>query len=616
MMEKPAGSGIWQHKLVHLLIVVVAIGVLLASFQFIFPGLNSFIALIAGSVITAGIIVFDLVISRQGWTGHNTNRGNQVVSPLGAEEIEYMEARLEMIRRLNKHLIEAKDEKEIISFTVDLIGDLTKAEGITFVPFDEYGLPLPAVIKGTMPEQELLAWAEHINSPETRSDCEACRTLHSSSGTTCPLQTQATIIAPEIYCLPIQREGDTLGMLNIYLPTMTPFTDKTRDFLEGVLYEMTIAAEAIRLRNQETALLRQLQLARSVKVSLSTSLSDLLDQIQNIMEPYFAVLVIRPADSGPIPQVFTRGCISSQLPPYVQDLLFKVFEDEQSIICENIEEESTFPSGKGSIIATPISLSASPAAGVLGIGIRFPFRFHSEHLLILQMVGVQIAQLIEQERKMVELEFQAVKKERTRLAREIHDGLAQTLAVLKLQTGQMQNYLARKDLAKLGQTLKLNHRTLASAYIDIRQSIDNLRLFPQESLYQWLEQIVDDFTRITDLEITLNLVESKTTSNLSAEIQAQLIRIIQETLSNIRKHAKATHVWISINEWNGDLIIEVRDDGQGFEPEDIPSISQYGLRGMRERSELIGADFQITSHLQQGTTVSLHVPIPFSETQI
>lgn len=359
--------------------------------------------------------------------------------------------------------------------------------------------------------------------------------------------------------------------------------------------------------------MHQLYIPQPTKANMSTSLNELLDHIQTIMDPDFAVLLLCLSEVGQGLQVLTRGQIPSQLPSYLHDLFVKILKDEQSVIYEKVNDSDTFPSGQGSIIATPILLSGGGSAGVIGIGIKHPHKFHREQLLLLQMVGVQITQLVEQERAISKLEIQAVKKERTRLAREIHDGLAQTIAVLKLQTGQMQNYLARKDFRKLNQTIKLNHQTLADAYSEIRQSIDNLRLVPQENLHQWLEQIAEDFLRVNGINIDLDITESQATANLSSEIQVQLIRIIQESLSNIRKHAHAAHVWISINEWNGDLVLEIRDDGMGFSPEDIPTFSQYGLRGMRERAELIGADFQITSQLGSGTTISVHVPIPYGE---
>jgi signal transduction histidine kinase len=93
------------------------------------------------------------------------------------------------------------------------------------------------------------------------------------------------------------------------------------------------------------------------------------------------------------------------------------------------------------------------------------------------------------------------------------------------------------------------------------------------------------------------------------DIKAQLTRIVQEALTNIRKHAQACTVSISAFERESDVVIEVKDNGHGFAPEDVDMVSQYGLRGMRERAESIGADFQVISALGMGTTIRLQIPI-------
>ena len=90
--------------------------------------------------------------------------------------------------------------------------------------------------------------------------------------------------------------------------------------------------------------------------------------------------------------------------------------------------------------------------------------------------------MIESERTREVLEYAIVMQERNRLAREIHDGLAQTLAYLKLQTAQMQRALALNDLPTLKGLLDQNYVSLADAYLDARQAIDNLRLNPQHSM--------------------------------------------------------------------------------------------------------------------------------------
>ena len=102
-------------------------------------------------------------------------------------------------------------------------------------------------------------------------------------------------------------------------------------------------------------------------------------------------------------------------------------------------------------------------------------------------------------------------------------------------------------------------------------------------------------------------------SGLPADVQVAIYRVCQEALNNIRKHAQAEQVWVSCLETGGDLVLEVRDDGIGFSSEDLPGPSQYGLRSMRERAELIGADFQVICEPQGGTTVRVRLPLTAQE---
>jgi len=103
---------------------------------------------------------------------------------------------------------------------------------------------------------------------------------------------------------------------------------------------------------------------------------------------------------------------------------------------------------------------------------------------------------------------------------------------------------------------------------------------------------------------------------IEPEIQAQLLRIVQEALSNVRKHSQASQVRVEVRNWKGMLILEISDNGVGFSAEDVPEFSRHGLRGMRERAELIGADFQVISKPQAGTTIRVHLPLKQEEAPV
>lgn len=206
-----------------------------------------------------------------------------------------------------------------------------------------------------------------------------------------------------------------------------------------------------------------------------------------------------------------------------------------------------------------------------------------------------------------QLEYKAILDERTRLAREIHDGLAQTLAFLKLESARMQAYASKGDVAAVKRMLEACDKTLSDAYLDARQAIDDLRHIPDESLADWLELTAADFKTLTGIEVDVSDVYLRHV--FSPGVQAQLVRIVQEALTNIRKHAQAGAVTISMLERGEAIVLEVYDNGRGFAPEQTQPASQYGLRSMRERAESIGADFQIISRPGAGTTIRLHIPI-------
>lgn len=206
-------------------------------------------------------------------------------------------------------------------------------------------------------------------------------------------------------------------------------------------------------------------------------------------------------------------------------------------------------------------------------------------------------------------------EERARLAREIHDGLAQTLGFLKLKMAQMKSYAEQGDYDRLTEIIPVCHDTLADAYQEVRQAIDGLRIGSNGSgLESWLRQTVAEIQENSGFEI--QICDPVDDVNLPPEVHAQLIRIVQEALNNIRKHSGAKQAWVSCYEADGDLILEVRDDGKGFDVEDVPKASRHGLQGMRERAELIGADFQVISLPQQGTTVRLRLPLALVEGEL
>jgi two-component system, NarL family, nitrate/nitrite sensor histidine kinase NarX len=505
--------------------------------------------------------------------------------------------RLDSVIQLNRQLVEAEDEQGLINTALNVVSNLTGALASSFVPLDEVGEPLSAIVQGSLPTPILKVWAEHLASQLVRKTCGKCQELHADVGQVCPLLQGPFADAFSVYCLPLRRGERYFGLLNVYFGPHHLLDRETSTFLEGLLAEMGNALQVVRLRGQELATLRHLQMAHANRSDLAVTLGDLLENLRKSFEVDMAWLQTEQVGDRKSGLDLRRG--NGDWP-----------EKEQVQACINqIEREGRvidFALPDGWAIGAPLILPEGQRIGVIMLFAAENCSPLPQQLTVLQTLASQAALLIESERARDSLEFAIVIQERTRLAREIHDGRAQTLAYLKLQTAQMQRALSQNELDTLKELLGQNYAALAEAYLDARQAIDNLRLDPQQGMEYWLEQVAREFEHLCAIPVRRSF--EPISVQIPLEVQAQLVRIVQEIFSNIRKHAQAKEAWMMLKEWEGDLILEVGDDGQGFQTEDLPEWSRYGLRGMRERAELIGADFQVASRPGQGTIVHLRLP--------
>jgi signal transduction histidine kinase len=197
----------------------------------------------------------------------------------------------------------------------------------------------------------------------------------------------------------------------------------------------------------------------------------------------------------------------------------------------------------------------------------------------------------------------ATVEERAHLAREIHDGMSQELWYAKLKQGRL---LALPEVA--GPARELAEEVggaIESALAEARQAI--LALRPTEgSFSEVLQRYVADFSDRFGIPAECQCDQAG--EALSARAKAELLRIVQEALANVRKHADATMVRVELAGADGSLRLTVSDNGRGFMP-DAPGPSGYGLSSMRQRAELIGGTLSVDSRPQDGTRVMVAVPM-------
>ncbi|MEG4319240.1 MULTISPECIES: sensor histidine kinase [unclassified Microcoleus] len=202
------------------------------------------------------------------------------------------------------------------------------------------------------------------------------------------------------------------------------------------------------------------------------------------------------------------------------------------------------------------------------------------------------------------IEDQATLQERNRIAREIHDGLGHTLAA---QTIQLNNALLfwKSEDEKALEFLKQAKQLGSEAFLEIRKSVSVLRSNPLQglSLESAIDKLLQDFQRLRAIEVSKSI---RLPVPLSQEMNTTLYRIVQESLTNIHKHANATMVTVGLQQQAGQIYLSISDNGQGFDP--AQNTTGFGLQGMRERVAAAGGQFAIYSESGNGCRISVSLP--------
>jgi two-component system, NarL family, sensor histidine kinase YdfH len=213
-------------------------------------------------------------------------------------------------------------------------------------------------------------------------------------------------------------------------------------------------------------------------------------------------------------------------------------------------------------------------------------------------------QLIEYAEQVEEL---TLTTERQRMARELHDTLAQGVAGLVLQLEAVKAHLAVGRHDRSAEIIETSLASARSTLAESRAAIDDLRAIP-ENLPEAVRVKVERFTQATGVPCELNITPGD--SLRVATTDDHILRVLDEALANITRHAQANHVWVLLTVEEAHIKLEIRDNGRGFDSEAETHAGHYGLLGMRERARLIGGNLTIISIIGEGTQIQLAAPIP------
>jgi signal transduction histidine kinase len=376
----------------------------------------------------------------------------------------------------------------------------------------------------------------------------------------------------------------------------------------------------LRRQNEELLALHKAGLAVAAELALDSVLTTVVDQARDLAgAKYGAVSVIDL--QGRIQQFITSGVTADERaaigpPPVGHGVLGVVLRESVHLRLDDVThhpQSQGFPPNHPvmhTLLAVPIECR-SPFRGNLYLSEKKSGEgFTERDEETLGRFAVQAAIAIDNAHLHAQVADLAVAQERLRISHEMHDGLAQVLGYVNTKVQAAEAYLKRGRTEEATEQLRELAGSARDAYTDVREGIVGLRTLPDakqgvaEAVRGYLEQWKERTGISTEL-----IVEGDV--RVPPSVELQLVRIIQESLTNVRKHSKASHVSVSLTRKPEKIIASVVDDGVGFDPaaKTRAEFPRFGLTTIRERAESIGGTIAVESGKGAGTAVRLEVPI-------
>ncbi len=421
--------------------------------------------------------------------------------------------------------------------------------------------------------------------------------------------------------VPLTAQNRPLGVMKLLAGPSSRLTDENSEQLLAALgSQIAVAIQAnhlfqdVQRRGKETKALYEIGLAqRETFGDGSKILRTIVDQARELLGGEAVALCLAQGNGGGLRLASTNGPGEAFYPAAVQiplNGLGPAPQDSPPLAldwpCSKIVEEH-----RASHLSAPL-LSGTTVIGELCVRSESPQRFNERHRELLASLANMAAIAISNARRLESEHHVAVLEERDRLAREMHDSLAQVLGYLRLKALAASDALARPDVAKVGRELDEMASVAHEAYVDVREAVLGLRNGGSSAIgvIGNLKDYVQKFSRQSGIAVELTVADEDELPEFSPEVQVQLVRVIQEALTNVRKHARAATASIWIGQEHGETCVRIDDDGLGFDPAFVRgnASGRFGVRIMTERIEKVGGRFEIDSSLGSGTSVRILLP--------
>ncbi|MBI2854698.1 MAG: GAF domain-containing sensor histidine kinase [Chloroflexi bacterium] len=428
---------------------------------------------------------------------------------------------------------------------------------------------------------------------------------------------------------PLKYEGKVNGILAIATRKERHFSRADRSALEsiggqlGMAIRNAVLYEHFQVQNRELGAL--LAVGRAV-----TSSFDLDELLSKSLDTVVKVTAVDAAEVWLVENQ-TEVSLRSHCGGY-RDRFFErtnlrvgegtigvVAETRQPFIVHDLPAEPSFvrrsvvEAGFKTFGAIPLQFQ-NRLVGVLAVGSLSPDVLTDQSgISLLQGIGEWLSLAIENSHLYRQVQDLAVLGERERLAREMHDGMAQLLGYINTQTIAVKKLLSNSRVEDAREELKKMEEVTRDLYADVREGIVGLRIASShsDSLLTALRQYADRYTEMSSVQVEIQVDPDIQNIRLAPSAEIQLMRIIQEALTNVRKHSKTADARVTFQRAGGELHVTIADSGQGFDLMRLPSTGwpRFGLQTMRERAEAIGGALRLDTAPGRGTRVEIRLPL-------
>jgi two-component system NarL family sensor kinase len=387
-------------------------------------------------------------------------------------------------------------------------------------------------------------------------------------------------------------------------------------------------AEKLRQRNRELSILNTIAEALNREVDLTQALNAVLAKIAALFDVQTGWVWLRDADE-------TYLVAAHRLPPGLANNPARMAGEAYCYCLEKYElGEMAAPANISVIACTRLSglddgtdglryHASVPLylhdrrVGVLNVVSRDWRELSADELRLLTTIGELMSIAIERAQLFARSVQLGAVEERNRLAREIHDTLAQSLAGIMLQLETVDALLEAGQVERASAVVRKALTLTRSSMDEARRSVLDMRAAPLEgrTLAEALTALAEEYAREWGWTLTLDVVGAG--MPLPIHVTSGLYRIAQEALTNVARHAKAQRVTLALIVQPGEVSLSLTDDGCGFDPEQVAahrsSAEQFGLVGLNERARLIGGTLELCSAPNEGTQLTIRVPLQSGE---